>query len=51
MSEEAHEGWNYYDLTVLEPKYQYYRLISSAPSGGLDSIGEIRYFGYEVIDD
>ena len=52
VSEEAHEGWNYYDLTeVDQPRFQYYRLKSNATSSGCDGIGEIHYFGYEVIDD
>ena len=52
MSEEVHEGWNYYDLTDL-PKndYQYFRLRSEASGNGCDDIGEIHYMGYEVIDD
>ena len=53
VSEEAHEGWNYYDLTGLETpaRYQYYRLRSDVQGGGCDPIGEIHYIGYEVIDD
>lgn len=50
-----HEGWNYFELvdptTDLAPKYQYYRLVSSAANAGCTGLGEIRYFGYEVIDD
>lgn len=50
-----HEGWNYFELvdptTSLAPKYQYYRLISNAANAGCTGLGEIRYFGYEVIDD
>ena len=33
------------------PKYRYYRLFSNATASGCDDIGEIHYFGYEVIDD
>lgn len=55
VGEEVHEGWNYYDLTDEEtgelPKYAYYRLKSNMTASGCDSIGEVRYFGYEVIDD
>lgn len=54
VSEEVHEGWNYYDLTeggTKDPaKYRYYRL-SSDVFKGCNSIGEIHYIGYEVIDD
>ena len=51
VSEEAHEGWNYYSVEDLAPKYQYYRLRSNATSTGCDSIGEIHFFGFEVIED
>lgn len=54
VSEEAHEGWNYYSMADLDaiPKYQYYRLHSGHNGhGGCNSIGEVHYFGYEVIDD
>lgn len=54
VSEEAHEGWNYYSMADLDeiPKYQYYRLKSDAAGNyGCNSIGEIHFFGFEVIDD
>lgn len=51
VAEEAHEGWNYYSVEELAPKFQYYRLRSNASSNGCNSIGEIHYFGFEVIDD
>ena len=35
---------------VEQPVYQYYRLITDT-ANGLRSIGEIRYFGFEVIED
>ena len=50
VSEEAHEGWNYYDLSDLAPQYAYYRLRSNH-TGGCEDIGEIHYMGYEVIND
>jgi hypothetical protein len=53
VSEEVHEGWNYYDLTELDftAKYQYFRLRSDAGSNGCDGIGEIHYIGYETINN
>ena len=51
VSEEVHEGWNYYSVEDLDPKYQYYRLRSDSASYGCDAIGEIHYFGFEVIND
>lgn len=55
IGEEIHEGWNFYPLvdpnTNDTPKYQYYRLKSSSSGAGCTGIGEIRYYGYEVIDD
>jgi hypothetical protein len=30
VSEEAHEGWNYYDLAGLPNEFQYYRIRSQA---------------------
>ena len=53
VSEEAHEGWNYYDLTVngQPAKYQYYRIRSDASDKGCNDIGEINFFGFEVIED
>jgi hypothetical protein len=53
VSKEAHEGWNYYDLSDLDSpaRYQYYRLRSDADSKGCDDIGEIHYIGYEVINN
>lgn len=55
VGEEVHEGWNYYKLvneeTGEEPKYQYYRLKSNSTASGCNRIGEIHYFGHEVIDD
>ena len=60
VGEEAHEGWNYYDLTDLGvdendepipiPSYPYYRL-SSGVDNGCDDLGEIRFIGHEVLDD
>ena len=56
VSEELHEGWNYYDLTEYTSdsstaKYQYYRMRSNATEKGCDAIGEIHFFGHEVIAD
>ena len=53
VGEEAHEGWNNYDLSKLDsgvPKYSAYRLFSSAFKG-CDDIGEVRFIGHEVILD
>lgn len=56
VSEEAHEGWNYYsmsdldDASITEVKHQYYRLYSGV-SSGCNAIGEIHFYGVEVIDD
>ena len=55
IGEEAHEGWNYYDMKDLNedkilPKYSAYRLMS-AVAKGCDDLGEIRFIGHEVIDD
>jgi hypothetical protein len=53
VGEEAHEGWNYYDLSELDsgiPYYNAYRLYSVAFKG-CDDIGEIRFIGHEVIVD
>ena len=43
-----HEGWNYYRFEKPE-KFSSFRLIN-ANNNGLTDIGEIRFFGYEVID-
>ena len=53
VSDEVHEGWNYYDLSELETHdYMYFRIRSNATEGNFcDSIGEIHYMGYEVIND
>ena len=52
VSEEVHEGWNYYDLSDLAAnEFQYFRLRSDADAHGCDDIGEIHYIGYEVIND
>lgn len=53
ISDEVHEGWNYYDLTSLSisNEFQYFRVRSFAPFSGCDGIGEIHFIGYEVIDD
>ena len=52
VSVEVHEGWNYYNVEDLSPKYQYYRLRSNrAGANGCSAISEIHFFGFEVIDD
>lgn len=51
VSEEVHEGWNYYDLSDLSHEFQYFRIRSTANWSGCNSIGEIHYMGYEVIND
>lgn len=52
VGEEAHEGWNYYDLVVNDtmPSYQYYRLFSPTAQG-CDNIGELRIIGNEVLNN
>jgi len=53
VGDDAHEGWNYFDMRVLTdgvPKYSSYRLFS-ASNKGCDDIGEVRFIGHEVIDD
>jgi len=51
VSDEVHEGWNYYDLSDIDHSYQYFRIRSNATNDGCNSIGEIHYMGFEVIDD
>lgn len=46
---EIHEGWNYYDLTEIAPRYNAYRLYN-AKSGGCNDIGQVMLYGQEVID-
>ena len=53
VSDEIHEGWNYYDLddpVTGTPKYNAYRVYSDT-NGGCNDIGEIKLIGFEVIND
>ena len=51
IGDEAHEGWNYYDMKELSaiPKYSAYRLFNENAKG-CDDIGEIHFIGKEVLD-
>ena len=45
-------GWNSYEVDELKPKYKHYRLRSKRTDhAACDGISEIRFIGYEVIDD